>query len=107
MNPVLATSAFWQPYFTLEPGDLSEDDLAAQLEGLCTDFRVRDETITYGHAGRQHTAVSRVVEFPFSCGERFSLLIEYQPDVDGCSSKNLFLVDAHLGKRSEMGWWDL
>lgn len=81
MNSVFATSAFWQPYLTLEPGEVSEDDFVAQVEGLRTDFTVRDETINYEYSGRRQTAVRRVVEFPFCCGERFSLVIEYEPKV--------------------------
>jgi hypothetical protein len=106
VNPVLATNAFWQPYLTLEPEELSEEELAAQLEGLRADYDVRDEAITYQHGGRQHTAAHRVVEFPFSCGDRFSLVIEYEPDVTGCS-RNLFLDDAQSNVRRELGWWDL
>jgi hypothetical protein len=106
MNPVFAKSAFWLPYLTLEAGEVGEDEFVAQLEELRRDFVIRDDIIKYQHGGRQHTAVRRVVEFPFSCGQRYSLLIEYEPGVDGCS-KNLFLVDARSGKKSEMGWWDL
>lgn len=106
MNSVFATSAFWQPYLTLEPGEVSEDDFATQLEGLRRDFVVRDKTINYEYSGRQHTAVLRVVEFPFSCGEQFSLIIEYEPSVNGCS-KTLVLADTRTGTRMEMGWWDL
>lgn len=106
MNPVFATTAFWQPYFNLDPGQVSADGFAAQLEGLRRDYSVRDETINYEHGGRRHTAIHRLVEFPFSCGENYSLLLEYEPNVSGCS-RNLFLVDARSGKKGEMGWWDL
>lgn len=106
MNSVFSTRAFWQPYLTLEPDGVSEEELAAQLEGLRRDFTVRDETIHYEYSGRQHTAVHRVVEFPFSCGERFSLVLEYKPSVNGCTT-TLFLVDARSETKNELGWWDL
>jgi hypothetical protein len=106
VNPVFATNAFWQPYLTLEPGEVSEDDFRAQLEGLGRDFTVRDGTIHYDYSGHPRTAVRRSVEFPFACGDRFSMVIEYEPSVSGCS-RTLFLADAGSGTRSQLGWWDL
>jgi hypothetical protein len=106
VNAVFATSAFWRPYLTLEPGEFSENDFAAQIDGLRTDFTVRDGTVHFEYSGRQHTVVHRTVEFPFCCGEQFSLVIEYEPDVSG-GSKTLLLVDASSGTKSQMGWWDL
>jgi len=106
VNPVFATQAFWQPYLTCEPENVLEEELAAQLDRLRSDYVVRDEKITYDYAGEQRTAEYRVVEFPFACGERFTLVVEYQPDVSGCD-KNLFLVDVRSGKKHQMGWWDL
>src|SRR5262245_55807716 len=106
LNPVFSTAAFWNPYLTLEPGEVTADEFAAQAEGLRRDYTVRADSIRCELAGRELTAGRPVIEFPFSCGERFSLLIEYEPDVGGCS-RNLSLVDALAGKKSEMGWWDL
>ena len=106
MNPVFATEAFWQPYLTCEPIGVSDEELAAQLDGLRSDYVVRDEKIAYEHAGEQHTAECRVVEFPFSCGEQFSLVIEYEPEVHGCVN-NLSLLDDRSGTKHQMGWWDL
>jgi hypothetical protein len=44
VNPVFATSAFWQLYLTLEASGVSDDDFAAQLEDLRMDYAVRDES---------------------------------------------------------------
>ena len=106
MNPVFSTKAFWQPYLTLESDDLTESGFAAQLDGFRGEYAVRDEPIHFEVLGQQCTAIRHVVEFPFSCGERFSMIIEYEPSVYGCS-KNLFLIDSHLESKSQMGWWDL
>jgi hypothetical protein len=106
MNPVLKTREFWQPYLTLEPKGVSEGDLAAQLDGLSADYPVREETINYEYCGEHRTAVRRLVDFAFACGDRFSLVIEYEPDVNGCDT-NLFLVDIRSGMKHELGWWDL
>jgi hypothetical protein len=106
VNSILGTSTFWQPYLTLEPGEVSEEGFAVQLEELRRDFAVRDEISQYEYSGRQHRAVRRVVEFPFTCGERFSLVLDYQPAVTGCRT-TLFLADTHSGTKREMGWWDL
>lgn len=106
MNSVFTTGAFWQPYLTLEPDEISEEDFAAQFQELRRDYTVRDETNHYEYSGHDYTAERHVVEFPFSCGERFSLVIEYEPAVNGCS-KTLFLDDTRSGTRNELGWWDL
>jgi hypothetical protein len=106
VNPVFSTNAFWIPYFTLEADEMSEEDFAAQLDSLRQDYLVHEETISFEYSGSEHTAVRRFVDFSFSCGERFSLLIEYEPAVSGCV-RNLFLLDAHSGTKHEMGWWDL
>jgi hypothetical protein len=106
MNPVFSTREFWQSYFTLEPKGVSEGDFARQLDSLSADFPVRDETIEFEYSGRQHTAVRRLVDFPFACGDRYSLLIEYVPSVDGCET-NLFLVETPSGQKRQMGWCDL
>src|SRR5262245_24715453 len=106
MNPVFSTNAFWQAYLTLDPDGIPEADFAAQLDRLQQDFAVHAETLHLEYRGRQHTAIRRYVQFPFSCGERYSLLIEYEPDVNGCNT-NLFLVDARSGTKEQMGWWDL
>lgn len=106
MNPVFATRAFWQSCLTLEPKNVSASDLAAQLDELRGDFTVREETISFECAGQQNTAVQRTVEFPFFCGDRFSLVIEYNPDVFGCDTY-LFLVNKRSGTKQLMGWSDL
>lgn len=105
MNAVFSTSGFWRPYLTLEADGVSKEKLAAQLERLEEDFLVRTEIVTFEHAGRPCTAPRRFVEFRFSCGERFSLVVEYEPDVMGCS-KTLFLEDAHSRTKNQMGWRD-
>ena len=106
LNSVFKTKAFWQPYLALESGDLTERDFAAQLDGFRGEFLVRDEPVHFEVSGQQRTAIHRVVEFPFSCGKRFSMVIEYDPGVGGCS-KALFLIDCCSGSKSQMGWWDL
>jgi hypothetical protein len=106
MNAVFASRSFWQPYLTLEPENLSDVELAEQLGALRSDYAIREENISFEVSGEQHTAINRLVEFPFACGERFQLVIEYRPDCDGCE-KSLKLVDHQAGMRQEMGWWDL
>lgn len=106
MNPVFATEKFWQPYLTLEPEDLSDDDIAAQLDGLREDYVVREDPVSFEVSGREYIEISRVVEFSFSCGDNHSLLIEYEIDAEECG-KTLFLVDSRSGVKSQMGWWDL
>ena len=106
LNKVLTTRSFWQPYLTLTPKDVSAEEVAAQFEGLRRDYVVRDEKVHYEYAGQQRTVAYGVVEFQFSCGERFSLLIDYQPSVDGCE-RSLYLIDSRSGEKHQMGWWDL
>jgi hypothetical protein len=106
MNAILRTKDFWRPYLTLEPEELSEDDLNAQLDGLRNDFTVRDEVVTFEEDGEEYTEPYRVAEFSFFCGPNFSLLLEYQPEYDGCS-RHLYLVDERTGTKQQMGWWDL
>lgn len=105
MNSVLATPGFWRAYFAIEGEEAAKEDLAAQLDGLREDFSVREEPVKFEFEGREHTVIRRSVEFSFPCGERFSLVIEYVPDADGCEL-NLFLADARFGTRNQMGWWD-
>jgi hypothetical protein len=102
VNPVLSTQAFWQAYLTLEPGHLSDDDFAAQVEGLRGDFVVIDKTITLGSGRRQRIIDYKIVEFTLSCGERFSFVLEYVPGVSG-SEKRLVLLDPETGKKHQMG----
>ena len=106
MNPVLTTPAFWHPYLTLEPESINGPDLAAQLDSLQRDHVVREVTTNYVFRGQPRSAVHRLVEFPISCGDRFSLMVEYYPDLKGCE-KVLYLIDARTGKKWQMGWWDL
>jgi hypothetical protein len=104
MNRILATKKFWQGYFSLE--GLSAAEVDAQLEGLGRDFAVVTERHQYESNGRRTSFVSSHVEFCFDCGKDFSLVVEYEPEVNG-SSINLLLVDRRDGKRHAMGWWDL
>ncbi len=106
MNWVLHTENFWRSYFTLKPVDFFEDDFEVQIAGLGEDYTIRTDFIKWEREGKEHSAVRRVVEFPFVCGENFTLLLEYEPDTYGCQ-KELFLVDARSGTKSRMGWWDL
>jgi hypothetical protein len=106
MNPSFTTRTFWQPYLYLDLEGISADDIAHQLALLQTDFAVRQDQIPYEFQGRQEVAVRRVVEFSFRCGERYSLLIEYELDVHACWTA-LFLVDHQSGTKSQMGWSDL
>jgi hypothetical protein len=106
VNPVFLKKTFWQIYFRLESGDLTEAEVAAQLDGIRHEYVVRDELIHVEISGQKRTTTCHFVEFPFFCGERFSMVIEYQPSGSGCSS-TLFLVDNHSGAKSQMGWWDL
>ena len=105
MNSAFSTTAFWIPYLTLELDDVSKEDAEAQLNILRNEYAVRDETTYFEYGGRQMTSIRRVIEFPFPCGERYSLVIEHEPSDFGCT-RNLFLVDSKSGVRSAMGWWD-
>jgi len=105
MNPTLTTFAFWQPYLFLEPENLSQADLDAQLDSLRNDYTVRQDTVTFEHNRKPKTVVHRVVEFRFTCGPRFSLLLEYTPQINGCE-KSLSLVATAVGKKYSIGWWD-
>jgi hypothetical protein len=84
MNPTLASRAFWYPYLAVEPEGMSEEDFAAQLASLQQNFHLREETHRYGYAGKWHTFETRTIEFSFSCGERFSLILDYRPTVAEC-----------------------
>jgi hypothetical protein len=106
MNRVFSTIDFWRPYGTLDPGELCALDFASQLDSLSADYPVRAETVHFEYAGRQQSAIHRFVEFSFSCGDLFSLVVEYEPAENGCSMY-LMLVDSRSGKKHEMGWWDL
>jgi hypothetical protein len=106
VNPVFTTRAFWQPYLYLEPEGVNADDIARQLAVLQTDFPVREDQVPFELQGRQHVAIRRVVEFSFRCSDRYSLLIEYELEVQGCMTV-LFLVDRQSGTKSQMGWSDL
>ena len=106
MNPVFATEAFWDLYVTCESHPHSEEDIARQLNQLREGFVVREETGAFDHAGKTYTYTNQIVEFPFRCGERFSLLLEYGPAEGGCTEW-LFLVDTSTGTKHWMGWWDL
>src|SRR5262245_53951465 len=98
MNPVFSQESFWRLYFALEHEAGSVDDFAAQLGALERDFTVGTQP---GVARR------RFVEFPFSCGERFSLVITYQSWAGCAYGQNLYLCDDRTQSRSQMGWWDL
>jgi hypothetical protein len=106
VNPVFTTRAFWQPYLYPEPEGVNADDIARQLAVLQTDFPVREDQVPFELQGRQHVAIRRVVEFSFRCSDRYSLLIEYELEVQGCMTV-LFLVDRQSGTKSQMGWSDL
>src|SRR5437867_2675278 len=106
MNTVLTTDAFWELYYNLSSETQTEDDVSTQLEELSKDFVVRKDTFQYEYEGEQRTASSKVVEFPFSCGTKFSMMIEYVPDIFGCDI-NLFLISADTQFKNQMGWWDL
>jgi hypothetical protein len=106
VNSVFSTSDFWTWYFTLEPGGVTEEDIAAQLSAFRSDFDVREETIHFDVSGRKHSAVRRFVEFRFDCGDKYSIVIEYQPGLDGCYI-SLFLCNTRFNTKSQMGWWDL
>ncbi|HSI15947.1 MAG TPA: hypothetical protein VK961_28120 [Chthoniobacter sp.] len=106
MNLVFTAREFWQPYFYLEPEGVNEDEVARQLKIIQADFPVREDKVQFEVQGRQHVAIHRIVEFSFRCGDRYSLLIEYELETDGCLLE-LFLVDGQSGTKSKMGWSDL
>jgi hypothetical protein len=105
VNSTFATSAFWQPYLAVEV-EMRDEDFAAQLASLRRDFHLREETHQYEYEGKWRTFNTRTIEFAFSCGERFSLVIDYQPTANECG-RELYLVDALYKTRSKMGWIDL
>lgn len=104
MNPVLATIKFWELYLTLESDRVSDAEVNALLDGLGRESSVREEVIRFDLDGCQKSAVQRTVEFEFFCGERFSLVVEFEPDRRG-GTKRVFLENTWTG-RTEMGWWD-
>ncbi|MEZ6141495.1 MAG: hypothetical protein R3B84_13060 [Zavarzinella sp.] len=106
MNPEFLSEAFWQPYFTCEPKNISKDQLSAQLDNLSKDIPVREETVSFKHNNEEVSVTYRVAEFSFSCGPVFSIKINYQPDVDGCDI-SIFLEDRRSSTKHTMGWWDL
>lgn len=106
MNPIFSTREFWQPYFYLEPEGINKDEVARQLAIIQADFPVREDKVPYEVQGHQHIAIRRIVEFSFRCGDRYSLLIEYELEIDGCLLE-LFLVDRRAGTKRKMGWLDL
>lgn len=85
---------------------MRDEDFAAQLASLRRDFHLREETHQYEYEGKWRTFNTRTIEFAFSCGERFSLVIDYQPTANECG-RELYLVDALYKTRSKMGWIDL
>jgi hypothetical protein len=106
VNPLFASTAFWQPYLTLEPVGMSNDDFVAQLENLRSEFDVRVKPVRFEYDGRQRVTIRRSVAFTFACGPQFSLEVEYHPEGDGCD-KTLYLLDSRSGTKNQMGWWDL
>jgi hypothetical protein len=105
VNPVFETPAFWQPYLTLEPGDVTAEDFTAQFDTLRREFPVREEVQTIKRKGRSHRFVDYFVEFRFACGERFSIVLEYEVSPDLGCTKELSLADARSGQH-HLGWWD-
>ncbi len=104
MNPVFSDPDFWRGYFTLETRHLSDEDLAAHLEGFRSDFDVREETHQF--EGMDRPFVSRFVSFPFFCGDGYSMVVDYETNTSGCTI-NLFLRETDTGTRKQMGWWNL
>jgi hypothetical protein len=100
------TKTFWQSYFSLEFAGIEESGIVAILDGFRADFAVRDKTVHFKVYGKPASSTLHFVEFPFFCGERFSMIVEFEPSVQGCDI-NLFLVDNRSETRFQMGWWDL
>jgi hypothetical protein len=106
MNPVFATQAFWDLYLTLRCIDYGEDEIASQLRGLARDFPLRRTISIYDTHEEDRDLPLDAVEFTFSCGDRYSMVIEYWPSIVGCD-KWLFLQDQVTAERAPLGWWDL
>lgn len=85
---------------------MSGHDIDLQLQELAQDFVVRTDTISFQYEGQTHSTQKRVIEFPLPCGNGFDLVVEYEPDPQGCTI-TLFLHDAATRNKQQMGWWDL
>jgi len=106
MNSALINPAFWRLYFAREAEVISDREIELQLREIARDFVVRTETIRFRHDGLDRTSQRRVIEFPLPCGGGTDLLVEYEPDPQGCTT-TLFLHDASSDRKQQMGWWDL
>jgi len=105
MNNALTNPSFWRLYFTGEAEDTSGRDIELQLHELARDFVVRTDIVTFQYQGQTHSTQNRVVEFRLPCGNGADLLIEYEPDPQGCTI-TLYLHDAGGNNKQRMGWWD-
>jgi hypothetical protein len=104
MNELFSSVDFWMPYLTLEPGNLKEEDFAAQRKILGADFKVRDVHRRYTDKGKSHPFTCHYVDFVLSCGPGMALVLQYETGQYGCEQ---YLYLLHDGTKSEMGWWDL
>ncbi|MBS1798138.1 MAG: hypothetical protein JSS81_30270, partial [Acidobacteria bacterium] len=55
---------------------------------------------------KKYAEPNRTVEFYFDCGGEFALLLEYDPDPNGCD-QTLSLVEKAGNEKHQLGWWDL
>ena len=78
MNAVFRTRNFWLPYFTLEPGELNEQDFVAQQNALRTDFPVRREQGQFDYHDKKLPYTHDFADFEFFCTEHYLLRVEYQ-----------------------------
>lgn len=101
MNPVFKIQKFWELFINLEYPEITDNEIQIHGKMLEENFAVNWE--------REDGETYVTVSFYFNCGDNYDLLLEYSPDISGCS-KELYLVDksnkANI-KTHNMGWWDL
>jgi hypothetical protein len=96
---VLKSKSFWVLYYDLEDDERDEEDILDDARSLGSSFEVTFDKDDEG-------VETATILFPFDCGPRYELVIEYMLDSLG-AMVNLDLKDRSSGDRRQMGWRDL
>jgi len=114
MNEVFNNRNFWKLYLSLRGYDydeendgeiineLEEEVVEEHFEELKKDFKIFSEDYETTYQDKTYEGTTKSVLFIFLVGA-FELLIEYTPDVQGCST-NLYLF--HNDEEYFLGWRD-